>query len=101
LPSTIERVHREFKSQGLVVLAIDIKENPDRVAGWTKAQGLTVPVLLDRDGAVAGAYAITATPTVFLIGRDGKLVASGKGQRPWDGEHGRALFKALLAARPR
>ena len=101
MPSAIERVHREFKDQGLVTLAIDIQEAPDRVAGWVKSKGLTVPVLLDQDGAVTRAYGITATPTVFLIGRDGRLVASGKGQRPWDGEHGRALFKTLLAARPR
>jgi peroxiredoxin len=101
LPSTIERVHREFKGQGLVVLAIDMQESPERVGAWVKSNKVTVPVLLDRDGAVSKAYRITATPAVFLVGRDGRLVASARGQRPWDGEHGRALFKMLLAAKPR
>jgi peroxiredoxin len=96
LPSTIEQVHREYKDRGLVVLAISIEENRRKVAAWGPSRSLTMPLLLDPDGAVSGAYRITATPTVFLIGRDGRLVAKGTGTKPWTSDAGRAMLHHLL-----
>jgi hypothetical protein len=96
LPSTIEKVHQEYKDRGLVVLPISIEEGRRKVTGWTPSKALTVPLLLDPDGEASGAYRITATPTVFLIGRDGKLVARALGTKPWTSEPGRALLNHLL-----
>jgi len=98
LPSTIEKVHRERKDQRFTVLAIDIQESPQRVKDWVAKAGVTVPVLLDRDGAVTSQYRVTATPTVVLIARDGRMVARGTGTRAWDTGPGRALLDALVAA---
>jgi peroxiredoxin len=98
LPSTIEKVYRERKAQKFAVLAIDIQEDPAKVEAWTKAKGITPPVLLDRDGAVAAAYRVTATPTAVLIGKDGRMLARAAGARPWDSRAGRALLDAALAA---
>jgi peroxiredoxin len=96
LPSTIEKVHHEYKDAGLVVLPISIEEGRRKVAAWGPAKSLTMPLLLDPDGDVSGAYRITATPTVFLIGRDGKLVAKALGTKAWTSKHGRALLHHLL-----
>ena len=96
MPSTIERVYQEKKDRGLAVVAIDIQEDPRKVEAWVSAKRVTVPVLLDRDGAVTGAYRVTATPTAVLIGRDGKMIARAVGTRAWDGLAGRALLDALL-----
>ena len=74
MPSTIERVHRDLKDQGLVVLAINLGENPDLVAGWVKSRGVTTTVLLDGDNEAQKSYQIAYTPTVFLLDRQGKLV---------------------------
>jgi hypothetical protein len=41
---------------------------------------------------------VTATPTVVLIGRDGRMLARATGTRPWDSRPGRALLDAALAA---
>jgi peroxiredoxin len=98
LPSTIEKVYREMKDKKFAVLAIDIQEDPAKVAAWTTANGITPPVLLDRNGGVAAAYRVTATPTVVLIGRDGRMFARATGTRPWDSRPGRALLDAALAA---
>jgi len=96
LPSTIEKVHREYKEAGLVVLPISIEEGRRKVAGWAPSKTLTMPLLLDPDGDASGAYRITATPTVFLVGRDGKLVAKALGTKAWTSEQGRALLQLLL-----
>jgi peroxiredoxin len=96
LPSTIEKLHREYKDAGLVILPISIEEGRAKVRPWTEKQALTLPFLLDPDGDVSSAYRITATPTVFLVGRDGKLVAKALGTKPWTSEPGRALLQLLL-----
>ena len=96
MPSTIEQVHQEYKDRGLVVLAISIKEGYRKVAAWGPSRSLTVPLLLDPDGEVSGAYRITATPAVFLIGRDGRLVARAVGTKPWTSDAGRAVLHHLL-----
>ena len=91
-------MYRELKDKKLAVLAIDIQEDPTKVEAWVTAKGITPPVLLDRTGAVAAAYRVTATPTVVLIGRDGRMLARATGTRPWDSRPGRALLDAALAA---
>jgi len=96
LPSTIEQVHQEYSDRGLVVLAISIEEGRRKVSGWGPSRSLTVPLLLDPDGNASAAYRITATPTVFLLGRDGKLVARGVGTKPWTSNAGRAVLHQLL-----
>ena len=53
-------------------------------------------MLLDPEGDASGAYRITATPTVYLIGRDGKLVAKALGTKEWTSPQGRALLQHLL-----
>jgi hypothetical protein len=97
LPSTIERVHRELKDQGLVVLAINLGEKPDLVAGWVKSHGVTSTVLLDAKNEAQKSYQIAYTPTVFLVDRQGKLVGKAIGERQWMGEQGKALLRRLLA----
>jgi hypothetical protein len=97
LPSAIEQLHREYRARGLAVLAINMEESPDAVAAWVRDRGITMEVLLDPPGVATNAWAITATPASFLVGRDGRLVAKGLGTRPWMGPDGRALIEALLS----
>jgi peroxiredoxin len=96
LPSTIEKVHQDYKDVGLVVLPISIEEGRRKVTAWAPSKTLTVPLLLDPHGTTSGAYRITATPAVFLIGRDGKLIARAHGTKAWTSEPGRALLQHLL-----
>ena len=97
MPSAIERVHQEFRDQGLVVLAINLGEDRRMIADWVKNRSVTSTVLHLESGALGRSYAITATPTVYLVDRGGKLVGKAIGTRPWSGDKGRALLRALLA----
>ena len=81
----------------MTVLLVDIREDRATVARAVAERGYVAPVVLDLDGAVSEAYGIHATPTVFLIARDGTIVGRAIGPRPWTGPDGRALFQALLA----
>lgn len=99
MPSTIERLHREFGARGLSVLAVNLVEDREAVATWVKRAGLTVPVLLDPDAVVATAYRVTATPTAVLVDGRGRIAGKVVGPRDWLGPYGRSVITGLLPAR--
>ena len=97
MPSTIEQMHREYKDQGLSVLAVNIQESHDDVAKWVRDKKTTMTVLLDPEGAVVTQYGVTVTPTSFVVSRDGRLVAKALGNKTWLSDQGRAMLRELLA----
>lgn len=94
----MEQVQRSYGGQGLVVLAVNIAEGPEKVKAWATERKLTMPVVLDPPGVISRAYNVTSTPMVYLVGRDGKFVGKALGTKPWMGDKGRALLQALLGS---
>lgn len=68
----IEKLHREFKDKGLVVLGINAEEG-EVASAFMKEKGYTFPTLVDTEGTVAELYGVEAIPQVFVIGKDGKV----------------------------
>ena len=70
---SIEKVYKEYKDQGLVVLAVNMtyQDDPQIVMPFVTEQGLTFPILLDPTGDMAHAYQLRTLPSSFFIGRDG------------------------------
>ncbi len=95
MPS-INALQNELKGRGFTVLLVDIAEGLEKVAVTVKARGYRLPVLLDTDGRTSHAYRVIATPTVFLIGRDGALLGRAIGPRSWTKGPARTLLEALL-----
>lgn len=73
-----------------------MEESPEAVAAWVRSKRVSMDVLLDPPGVASRAWAITATPTTFLVDRDGRVVARAVGTRPWTEPEGRAVIEALL-----
>lgn len=71
----LEEVYQEWHDQGLVLLAINIGENPQEVWAFLQEFGYSFPVLLDRTGEVASKYNIWAwgIPVSFFIDKDGVI----------------------------
>ncbi len=97
MPSAIEQIHREYGPRGLVVLAVNMEEPRDKVSAYTHDRGMTMEVLLDTNGAVNNAWGVAYTPMVFVVGRDGRLIARAVGNRAWAAPEGRAFLDALVA----
>jgi phosphoribosylformimino-5-aminoimidazole carboxamide ribonucleotide (ProFAR) isomerase len=97
LPSDIEQIQRRYGDR-LAVVAIDIQESRDTVARWAKDKGVSFTILLDPAGATSQAYEVTATPTVFVLSREGKLVGKALGNKPWTSERGHALLTRLTGS---
>ena len=95
----MERLHREFKDRGLLILAVDLDESPKLVAKFMQEFRLSFPALLDSDSRVASRYRLQGLPTTILIDRQGRTVGRAVGPREWAGPEGRALIRSLLAAR--
>ena len=94
---TIERIHKEYKDKGLVILAISIdKGGREPVKSFIDKTGVSFPILLATDGNIKGAYWTWGTPTSFLIDRKGKILGRALGPRKWDSVEARALFDAAL-----
>lgn len=71
----IEAAYQQHKEDGLVVLAIDVRENPELArtfAGWL---GVSFTILDDGTGDVAYRYRVTAFPTSFFVDREGIIRA--------------------------
>jgi cytochrome c biogenesis protein CcmG/thiol:disulfide interchange protein DsbE len=60
-----------YASTGLVVIAVDVREDEDAVAAFAKGLGATFPFGLDRDGKAAGTWDAVALPVHFWIDKDG------------------------------
>jgi thiol-disulfide isomerase/thioredoxin len=92
-----ERMHRDLAPSGLEVLALNAYEEAGVVARYRSERALTLPLLLDPDGAILQAWGVVGLPTTVIIGRDGRPVGRAVGPRDWGGETAWRLIRALLA----
>ena len=72
MPAIVQEYER-YKGRGLVVLAVDNGEDPEKVVPFREAYRMTFPVLLDKAMRVAEMYHIRALPTTFFIAPDGTI----------------------------
>ena len=96
MPSEIRRLHEDYEARGLRVVAVNVQEAPGKAAAWREREKVTFPIVLDPDGRTSSAYGVRATPTVFVIGRDGKFIGAASGNRAWTSPEGRAVIEAAL-----
>ncbi|MDB5296658.1 MAG: thiol-disulfide isomerase-like thioredoxin [Phycisphaerales bacterium] len=84
---------------GLVVLAVNLQEEPDRVRKFLDDKKLTFPVVIDDDKTkIAEAYRVEPVPVTVVIGRDGNIAEAVLGALPTDLEKiEQATAKALAA----
>jgi peroxiredoxin len=96
----MEQLHRTFQPQGLVILAVNLKESPDKVKAFFDQYQLSYTTLLDESGSVFRDYQVMGLPTTYLISRDGKLLGRGVGGRDWTQTEGKDLIRGLLSEAP-
>ncbi|MBI2909609.1 MAG: TlpA family protein disulfide reductase [Chloroflexi bacterium] len=67
--AALENIWKE--SDRFAIVLVDIKESKETVARAINQAGLTFPVLLDSNGAVAASYRVKGIPANFLVDREG------------------------------
>jgi peroxiredoxin len=75
-------MHRRLAPQGFTTMAVAMSyDRPDWVSNYAQRQQPPFPIALDVQGDIARAFEETrATPTIFLVDREGNIV------RRWVGE---------------
>lgn len=66
----LEAFHEEYKGKGVLVLAVNLREDKSKVAAFAKENKMNLMVLLDSEGRVGEAYGIVGIPTTFFIDQD-------------------------------
>ena len=72
----IEVVYQRHKGKGLEVFAINAGQDKPAVAAFIIKLGVTYPVLLDEQSAIAKRYGVVGLPTTYFV--DAKGVVRGK-----------------------
>jgi peroxiredoxin len=96
----MERLWRQFKDAGLVVLGVNVGETGDEVFAFSNGleTPLTFPLLLDEDSRVAQSWPVTGLPTTYLVDKQGRIAFRAIGGREFDSPAIVQQVRELLAA---
>ena len=67
----IQEIYEEWSGKGLIILAVNLQENPSQVKEFVESFGFSFPVLLATNQEVSLAYNIRGIPATFFIDKDG------------------------------
>ncbi|WP_100402427.1 thiol-disulfide oxidoreductase ResA [Bacillus sp. FJAT-42315] len=69
----METVSKEFKDQGVEVLAVNVGDSELQTKNFAKQYGLTFPIAIDTTKEVEKAYGVSRLPATYMINAEGKV----------------------------
>lgn len=95
MPSLM-RLAMQRAADGLVVVAVNYRESAATVTRFVDNLRLTLPTLLDADGAMAAAYTPRIFPSTVIFDRRGRPVGTVVGEIDWGGASANRILAPLL-----
>ncbi len=95
MPS-MEKLYRQFKDKGFVILAVASGEEVNSVNKFIKQYNLTFPALIDSDYKVSDNYKVWALPTTYFVNSSGQIIGKAQGGREWDTKQAAQYITSLL-----
>ncbi len=95
MPS-LERLHKQFKDDEFVIIAVDVGEKRDTVKSFIDKKGYSFLNLLDKDSQVSVQYGVRSHPMKFIIDKKGDLIGMARGFREWDSNEMKDLISLLI-----
>jgi len=92
----IDSLYSALKDESFTVLAVDIREDRDKVRSFMEKYQVDFPVYIDTTGEVAMQYGVSGIPTTFIVDPQGKIVGRALGPREWDSQESIALMRSLM-----
>jgi peroxiredoxin len=77
----LNRLHDKYRASGVLLLGVNIDEDPRAAQAAATKLGVKFPVLLDSDRAVSRLYDMGSMPATVLIDRDGRVRFLHRGYR--------------------
>lgn len=93
---TLQQLPLVLGEDRVAVLGVNFKEGPRRIAQFTQAAGVTLPVALDPQGDVARAWGVKVFPTTVLIDPSGRARQRLRGEVDWSSHQALGWIEALL-----
>lgn len=91
--------YASLKKEGVELLAVDCGDTVETVKDFVAKQRYRFPIAMDRaEKSINGIYGVQAFPTTYVIGPDGKIIASSVGFD--EKELSQTLSKALQSSKP-
>lgn len=75
----IQNVYNETKDKNIVILAVNVGENKDKVKKFIEKKGYDFPVVLDESQDVAQNYGVQGFPTTLFIDEEGYVYSGIQG----------------------
>lgn len=75
----IEKYYQKSKDSDVVILAVNIGEEKDKVDSFIKKNNYNFKILLDLSTEVASIYSVNAIPTTYFINEKGEIINMKKG----------------------
>ena len=103
-----DRVYRKYRDQGVVLLGVTADDSRESYEGWVarNADKYAFTMAFDPAGKQEWAksvfslqYHVTGFPTMFVIGRDGKIVKRFESKVTPESPEATAAIEAALAAK--
>lgn len=92
----MQSLYREFKDKGLEVVGVNIKDKREDALAFIKKNKISYPIMMDPEGDVGSLYGAYATPTVYLIDRNGIVLARMWGPAGWGSPAARKLIAEIV-----
>ncbi|MBK1722354.1 TlpA family protein disulfide reductase [Thiocystis violacea] len=93
----IEQMHRDLKSRGLEVVAINLDEETRDAEGFLAKHPVTFTIGADPEGKCPRLYKVKGMPTSYLIDRSGRIHDIHEGFESGDATKVRAQVETLLS----
>jgi cytochrome c biogenesis protein CcmG/thiol:disulfide interchange protein DsbE len=95
----LERLWRDERAQGLVVLGVDANDARGDARHFVRAHNLTYPVVFDQDGRIASnRYAVANLPVTYVLNPKGRIVGSQILGPVSEHDHSQALLRYVHAS---
>lgn len=70
----LEAAWQKYRAEGLVVVGVDFNDFERDALAFARENGMTYPLVYDREGKLVDAYGATGVPETFVLDRQGRIV---------------------------
>ena len=75
----VTKVMRDYADKGVVFVAVNLRESPEKVSAFMDKKNWNFTVALDSDGSIANKYGVTGIPHSVIIDQKGNIHSTHTG----------------------
>lgn len=92
----MQTLYDRYRDDGLVMIAVNVREDRAQVQEFIDRLGLSYPVALDSNGSVTNLYNVRGFPTTMIIDREGTVIGVKLGYHDWDEQATMQAFGEIM-----